>query len=130
MFERFKQGFARRPIKRDQKTSDQRYHAVSFILPAKACDAAKALIGQRFLAAEAPIFPIDGCDAASCSCGYRHYGDRRDGPRRRALEIGISEEFRTDGERRDSSERRNKGPRNDEKPAGKAVDYYIYLNTR
>ena len=27
MFERFKQGFARRPKKRDQKTSDQRYPA-------------------------------------------------------------------------------------------------------
>ena len=128
MFERFKAGFARRPTKQDEKASETAHHAVSFSLPANACDAAKALIGKRFLATQAPIFPIDGCDVKSCSCGYRHHGDRRAGPRR-TLEIGISEQFRTDGERRDSSDRRDYRQRSDGE-GGKAVDYFIYLSTR
>lgn len=139
MFERFKLGSRRRSTKtdekseRDEKTSDSQYHAVSLILPSNACDAAKALNGKRFLASEAPIFPVDRCDVSSCSCGYQHYDDRRDSPRR-VLELGISEEFRTDGERRDSSDRRHEVQRSDEEPADeptdKPTDYFIYVRTR
>ena len=135
MFERFKLGFGRRSTEpdekseRDQKTSGPQYHAVSLMLPSNACDAAKALNGKRFLATEAPIFPVDRCDVASCSCGYQHHDDRRDGPRR-VLEAGISEQFRTDGERRESSDRRVEVQRSDEEPERGPTDYFIYVSTR
>ncbi len=139
MFERFKLGSGRRSTepdeksKRDEKTSDPQYHAVSLILPSNACDAAKALNGERFLASEAPIFPVDRCDVSSCSCGYQHYDDRRDSPRR-TLDVGISEEFQADSERRESSDRRHEVQRSDEEPADKpadeSTDYFIYVSTR
>ncbi len=114
------------PVK---KTSDTRYHAVSIILPSNVCEAAKALIGKRFLAAEAPIFPVIGCDEKSCSCGYRHFGDRRDGPRR-ALEIGIAEQFHTGGARRVSPDRRDEDQPSDGDSEDEVVDYFIYVDTR
>lgn len=114
---------------RGKETSDTRYHAVSIILPPNACEAARALIDQRFLAAEAPIFPVEGCDETSCSCGYRHFGDRRDGPRR-ALDRGIDEPRHTGGARRVSSDRRDDGQPGEEVFGGEAVDYFIYVDTR
>ena len=114
---------------RGKETSDTRFHAVSIILPPNACEAARALIDQRFLAAEAPIFPVEGCDETSCSCGYRHFGDRRDGPRR-ALDMGIEEEVHTGGARRVTLDRRDEGQPGDEDFEGEAVDYFIYVDTR
>jgi hypothetical protein len=50
------------------------------------------------------------------------------------LELGISEEFRADGERREPSDRRHEIKRSDEEPAdeptGKPTDYFIYVRTR
>ncbi len=114
---------------RGKKTSDARYHAVSIVLPSNVCEAAKALIDKRFLAAEAPIFPVDGCDEASCSCGYRHFGDRRDGPRR-ALDIGFAKEIHAGDVRRVSPDRRDEGQPDDGDLEGEAVDYFIYVDTR
>lgn len=129
MFERFKLGFARQPTERDEEVPDPRYLAVSFSLPADACDAAKALVGKRFLATETPIFPIDGCDVASCSCGYRHYNDRREGPRR-SLEIGISTQYRNGDERRNLTDRRDEGQRSDEELESETANYSVYVSTR
>ncbi len=126
MFERFKQGAARRPAEPDKKTSDPQYHAVSLSLSANACDAAKALTGQRFLATEAPIFPLDGCNVASCTCGYKHYSDRRAGPRR-SLEIGMSGQFRIGDNRRFLRDRRDEGQGESDDDL---TDYFIYLSKR
>ncbi len=112
-----------------QKTSDPKYHAVSLSLSSNACEAAKALNGKRFLATEAPIFPIDGCDVASCSCGYRHFDDRRDGPRR-SLDIGMSGQFRVGDERRVLADRRDEDQRSDGDLGDEPTDYFIYLGTR
>jgi hypothetical protein len=42
---------------------------------------------MRFLANEAPRFPLNGCGAGkSCPCAYKHHVDRR-GQARRAEEL-------------------------------------------
>ena len=60
----------------------KRWHAVSIAAPPTACDAARACKGKRFLSREAPHLPLPECNAARCECKYRHYADRRGGPRR------------------------------------------------
>jgi hypothetical protein len=65
-----------------QRKSRHRWHAVTIIGSASMCAAAQACKGKRFLSPEAPRLPIAGCDAEKCSCRYRHFVDRRAGPRR------------------------------------------------
>jgi len=60
----------------------QRWHAVMVVAPSSACAAANACKGKRYLSSEAPRLPLANCDAAACGCKYRHYEDRRAGPRR------------------------------------------------
>ena len=42
-----------------------------------ACDAVKALQGQRFLVSNVPRIPVPDCDQPSCQCTYSRYNDRR-----------------------------------------------------
>lgn len=126
MFERFKQSFARQPAGRGKKTSGSQYHAVSIIFPSSACIAAKAQVGVRFLATQAPILPVDGCDEASCSCRYRHHDDRREGPRR-VQARGVLGPRPLDDERRTSLGRRAVDKRNYREPDNEAADYFSYL---
>ena len=117
----------KRPTGRGKKTSDSRYRAVSIVLPPNACDAAKALAGKRFLLAQAPMFPVNGCGAASCSCGYRDHGDRRKGSRR-ALTIDWLNQLDTGYKRRAFSGRRDEDKRSDGGPEGETGDYVIYVS--
>lgn len=128
MIKQHKPGSVQRPTERDEKTSDSAYHGVSLKLSANACDAAKALIGRRFLATQAPILPIAGCDLASCSCGYQHHADRRDGPRR-GLDMGISGQFWAGEDRRVLADRREEGQRSDGEADDEPTDYSIYFDT-
>lgn len=83
----------------------QAFHAVTIVTPGHACDAANSLKGHRFLSKEAPRLPLEGCPSPEyCRCTYRHFNDRRSGPRR-ASDRG---ELRTApiGERRGSRGRR------------------------
>jgi len=60
-----------------------RYHCVSVVGGANACAAAKAVALVRILSAEAPRLPLKDCDHPhACTCKYRHFDDRRAGPRR------------------------------------------------
>jgi hypothetical protein len=60
-----------------------RYHCVEVIAGPHACAAAQALRGQRVLSADAPRLPLATCDRSpDCGCIYRHFDDRRMGPRR------------------------------------------------
>jgi predicted metal-binding protein len=60
-----------------------KYHCVEVIAPAGGCEAARSLKNTRLLSAEAPRLPLATCDrAADCKCRYRHFNDRRQGPRR------------------------------------------------
>ena len=64
------------------RTPDRRWHAVAIVPAATACAAARACKDNRYLSAEAPRLPLEGCDAARCDCRYGHFDDRRRGPRR------------------------------------------------
>jgi hypothetical protein len=58
------------------------WHAVSLVGDAHACNAVVLIRARRFLPSEAPRFPLDDCTMPSrCQCVYRHYADRRAGPR-------------------------------------------------
>ncbi len=60
------------------------YHAVAIRFPEHACNAAKRLAGERFLASESPDLPLKDCDASNCECYFAHYDDRRSGYDRRS----------------------------------------------
>lgn len=66
------------------KTTTGAYHAVAITYSEKACDAAKALTGRRFLANAAPRLPLPECNALECRCKFTHYKDRRTGRDRRS----------------------------------------------
>ena len=60
-----------------------KYHCVEVVAGARACEAAHLLKDIRLLSAEAPRLPLATCDRpANCGCTYRHFDDRRQGPRR------------------------------------------------
>jgi len=89
---------------------DTKYHAVSLKILPSACDAAKAMEGERYLSAEAPNIPLPECDAATCKCRYVHYKDRRGRDDRRnpwAPGFGGSSTGSYEQEQRKSGERRN-----------------------
>lgn len=69
--------------KRSDATSSHPWHGVDIVPGRVACQAVKALGTRRFLAAEAPRVPLPDCTTPShCQCVYRHFPDRRKGPRR------------------------------------------------
>jgi peptidoglycan/LPS O-acetylase OafA/YrhL len=77
------------PRKRDEvtvmvdKKSKPRYRGAEVIATAGACDAARSLKNVRLLSGDVPVLPLKTCDRpAACRCMYRHFDDRRQGPRR------------------------------------------------
>jgi hypothetical protein len=90
--------------RRPSKGSRHRWHAVLIVAPSSACAAAQACKGKRYFSSEAPRLPLANCDAASCGCKYRHFDDRRAGPRR-------AEEVGPDVKRPASNRRTRKGRR-------------------
>lgn len=112
--------FVRRPKEKEKTRTtaprppagkpDTRYHAVSLKFPPSACDAAKAMEGERYLSAEAPNIPLPECDAATCKCRYVHHKDRRGRDDRRnpwGPGFGGSSTGSYEQEQRKSGERRN-----------------------
>jgi hypothetical protein len=53
------------------------WYAVSVIIDSDACKAVRELGKARWLAADAPRFPVAGCNVSDCGCRYRHYNNRR-----------------------------------------------------
>lgn len=84
---------SRRQQDKHNAPDQKQFHAVSIQPCAKACSAARALRGQRFLANEAMTLPLASCDAANCQCTYKHYADRRSGEERRRASIAMRERF-------------------------------------
>lgn len=58
------------------------YHSVAISNCNNPCEAVQRLKDNRFLPAEAPVLPLQGCTAQSCQCRYVHYDDRREDDRR------------------------------------------------
>ncbi|MEP0201471.1 MAG: hypothetical protein ABJ084_16300 [Halioglobus sp.] len=62
------------------------YQSLSLMLPIAHCNAASSLADKRFLKGEIPSLPLQGCDKATCKCGFLKHSDRReDEDDRRAL---------------------------------------------
>jgi hypothetical protein len=89
-----------------RRGSRQPWHAVVIAAPASACAAAQACKGKRYLSSEAPRLPLEGCDAKSCNCRYRHHADRRDGPRRQEDQASAPVASRDQANRRSRRGRR------------------------
>jgi hypothetical protein len=60
----------------------KKYMAVGVRPQLNCCRAVMALENLRFLAEEAPHFPVPGCQFNSCRCQYIYFSDRRDDERR------------------------------------------------
>jgi hypothetical protein len=58
------------------------YHCVAIKYRDGACRSVKKLEGKRFLAKEAPQFPLPNCEVRPCRCSYAHFDDRRVSERR------------------------------------------------
>jgi hypothetical protein len=92
------------------------YHSVAIKYAEKACDAAKAMTGRRFLATAAPRLPLPECDYSKCTCTFAHYGDRRSGKERRSPFSAGSASGATGkhgAERRVRNDRRKESDRHD-----------------
>ncbi len=59
------------------------WHAVGISTGLSCCQASVALRQTRFLSSYAPTLPLEGCtQPKACMCKYKHFSDRRSGPRR------------------------------------------------
>jgi hypothetical protein len=59
------------------------WHAVAISTGSTCCKAAQKLKQTRFLSSQAPSLPLQGCtESRQCHCKYKHFSDRRSGPRR------------------------------------------------
>jgi hypothetical protein len=68
---------ASRPVK-----AGGRFAGVEIRTHAGACQAAQALVGQRFLTKDAPALPLAKCTAPRCTCTFSKLPDRRTEGRR------------------------------------------------
>jgi len=60
-----------------------KWHAVMVVLHDTSCAAAALCRNTRFLSKEAPRLPLPTCPHPhQCRCTFRHFEDRRAGPRR------------------------------------------------
>ncbi|MGE0113871.1 MAG: hypothetical protein AB7T07_03140 [Steroidobacteraceae bacterium] len=64
------------------------WRAVEVVSGSHGCSASKQIKNKRFLCDQAPKLPLPGCTEVSCACHYKHFSDRRAGPRR-AEESGV-----------------------------------------
>jgi hypothetical protein len=94
------------------KKPSTKWHAVTVVLHESSCAAAALCRYTRFLASQAPRLPLPNCPTPeTCPCTYRHYDDRRKGPRRSADIGGGLASAKPDVNRRASSGRRTNDKR-------------------
>ena len=84
----------------------KRFSAVEIQPRSVACEAARAIDGQRFLANDAPALPLAGCTAARCGCRFVKLSDRRSDNRRSGHE-GLSASVFLSADRREQDDRRH-----------------------
>jgi hypothetical protein len=72
------------PAERNNAGPRLKYRGVEVVATGNACPPARALHSIRLLTADAPRqLPLRDCDRpGACRCIYRHFDDRRQGPRR------------------------------------------------
>ena len=103
----FNRGGTRPLIKsKKKKTATPRsFHAVAIRPGDDSCEEIYRWTGRRILSADAPILPLRGCTAHTCTCQYKHFADRRAGPRRTTDHFNLPVEF-SGSERRGGRGRR------------------------
>jgi hypothetical protein len=83
------------------------WHAVSIVTGRWCCEAARHVLGSRYLSREAPRLPLAECSAAEhCTCLYKHHGDRRGVPRRKDEAMGMRRLAYVENDRRVTRGRR------------------------
>ena len=62
----------------------QLYASASVVIrDGECCEAAANIAGKRYLTAEVPMLPLEGCTRAdACPCKYQKFSDRRQEDRR------------------------------------------------
>ena len=93
----------RRPIGEPGRTA--RFACVEIKVTADSCAAARAMVGDSILAADAPALPLQGCDR-QCQCAFIKRPDRRQDVRRWSDE-GIAATLYAADERRRRGDRRS-----------------------
>jgi hypothetical protein len=80
------------------------WKAIAVMPSETCCQWARLCTGKRFLIPEVPRLPLQGCDAQSCECKYRHFEDRREKSRRSVERGGFPRHV--ESERRAATSRR------------------------
>jgi len=89
------------------RKAPSKWHAVTVVLHPASCAAAALCRNTRYLANEAPRLPLPQCPhPEDCPCTFRHYEDRRAGPRRNDDVRGIHDSGKPISNRRASKGRR------------------------
>lgn len=90
----------------EAESHKKKYKAVRIKPHQHACDAAFDCSHRVYLAAEAPLLPLNDCDKSdSCRCRYVHYDDRRNAGIQRRGESFTMTDVHSGRERRDESKR-------------------------
>lgn len=92
------------PVRVAKRALPADFHCVELRYRSDACDAVKRFEEMRFLSGKAPEIPVQGCDAAKCSCRYVHHEDRRHSDRRSP--VAYQPKSSAGGERRIKRDRR------------------------
>lgn len=71
------------------------------------CQAIGAYVTKPILMDQAPILPVQGCDAQKCECKFLRYDDRRMGVRRDKIKAANHIISATDQNKRSKKERRH-----------------------
>lgn len=64
------------------KDKERSFRAISIRPGENACACVISIESKRWLSGDVPRLPLRECDAATCTCRYRHHEDRRREPRR------------------------------------------------
>jgi hypothetical protein len=80
------------------------FHAVEIVAGDDCCELVRRYTGKRYLSAEAPAVPLNGCDAAECMCRYVHHADRRK-RQRRTSDLAVTVDEYGGSERRSGGKR-------------------------
>lgn len=103
---RARRAVPKQPSSRAARPGD-RFSAVAIRTRSGACEAARALDGQRFLTNRSPALPLAGCTNKRCDCSFSKLSDRRGEERRFTLgslsaTMFMKSERRTRAGRRDA----------------------------
>ena len=93
-------------VEHQVRTPTKPFASVEIRCGKNACSDAKGLIGEKLLAANAPILPLTRCSAATCECRYRKIDDRREDSRR-GSDVGLQSLIYAAAERRLAACRRS-----------------------